>query len=119
MAGGRPTLYDPSYCQIAIDFMAQGYSQTALAGHLSISKDTLYEWMKVHPEFSDAIKIARPKRVMALEIGMLNTESSAVVNARKFALINADKEEWRLPQTMERPQDVEAESKELDFKKPE
>ncbi len=119
MAGGRPTDYDPSYCEIAIDFMSQGYSQTALAGHLSISKQTLYNWMQEHPEFLDAISIAKPKRVAALEFGMLNTESSAVVNARKFALINADKDEWRLPQTMEKPQESEAESKELVFKKPE
>ena len=31
---GRPTLYRPEYCERAIAFMSQGYSVTALAGHL-------------------------------------------------------------------------------------
>ena len=92
---GRPSSFKEEYCDIAIDFMSKGFSQTALAGHLSISKDTLFEWIKLHPNFADAINIAKPKRVEALERTLLTTESSAVVNARKFALLNADAKEWR------------------------
>ena len=53
---GRPTKYDPDFCQIAVDAMAKGFSKEAVAGHLQISKDTLYAWIKLYPDFSYAIK---------------------------------------------------------------
>lgn len=53
---GRPTKYDPEMIREVVPYMSQGYSKEALAGHLSISKDTLYEWVKLYPDFSDAIK---------------------------------------------------------------
>ena len=31
MAGGRPTKYDPKFCEIAIEVMGRGFSKTALA----------------------------------------------------------------------------------------
>lgn len=96
MTIGRPTKYDESYCQVAIDFMGQGYSLTALAGHLGVAKSSIYEWMSANPEFSSAISMARTGRVLALERDMLTSDNNAVINARKFALINADKDEWQL-----------------------
>ena len=51
----RPSKYDPSYCQIAEDYLAEGYSKNTVSAKLDIHKDTLYEWIKVHPEFSDSI----------------------------------------------------------------
>lgn len=58
---GRPTKYDPKYCQEIIDFMSTGKSLTAFAGEIEINKATLYDWEKVHPDFHDAINIARQK----------------------------------------------------------
>ena len=52
----RPTKYDPVMCQKVVPFMAQGFSQKALAGHLEISEDTLYAWIKQYPEFSESVK---------------------------------------------------------------
>ena len=45
----------------AIEVLSQGYSMTALAAELDISKDTLYRWIKENENFSDAISRARPK----------------------------------------------------------
>jgi DNA-binding XRE family transcriptional regulator len=53
---GRPTKYDPAFCQRVIDFMAQGFSKEAVAGELHIHKETLYEWEKAHKDFSDSLK---------------------------------------------------------------
>jgi hypothetical protein len=54
-----------------VPFMSQGYSKEALAGHLSICKDTLYEWIKKYPDFSDAIKEGASKSQMFWEqLGM-------------------------------------------------
>ncbi|MBP6913432.1 MAG: hypothetical protein KBC00_02375 [Candidatus Levybacteria bacterium] len=53
---GRPSKYDIKFCDISQRFMGEGYSKEALAGKLGISRDTLYQWCKTYPEFSDAIK---------------------------------------------------------------
>lgn len=59
MAGkrGAPTLYDPQYCEDLIDHMIKGLSFESFAATIWVHRDTLYEWVKVHPEFSDAKKI--------------------------------------------------------------
>lgn len=103
MPAGRPTLYDPKYCDEVVDFMGQGYSYTAFAGHLRINLDTLYEWQKVHPEFSEATKIARQVRCATLEREMLESDVSPRITARIFALKNAAPHEWR-----DKPDDNEA-----------
>jgi len=58
---GRPTKYDPKYCQEIIDFMSRGDSLTAFAGEIQVSRETIYEWERTYPEFSDAINTARYK----------------------------------------------------------
>lgn len=59
--GGRPTLYKPEYCEMIIEFMGRGFSKEAFAGHLKISKNTLYEWIKSNAEFQDAAQIAEER----------------------------------------------------------
>jgi len=92
---GRPTLYRPEYCQRAIDFMGQGYSVTALAGHLGVAKNAVYEWMAAHRDFGDAVNIGRAARVSALETKLLTTSQGVGVTAAIFALKNADPDEWQ------------------------
>lgn len=80
---GRPTKYDPAFCEMAIEFMAEGYSKEALAGHLQISEDTLYEWIKVHKDFSEAIKIASKRSQLKWEkIGIDNILSTSEFDAQ-------------------------------------
>lgn len=55
MPAGRPSKYDPSMCEDAKAFMAEGYSKEALAGKLGIAKSRLYVWMEEKQEFRDAI----------------------------------------------------------------
>jgi hypothetical protein len=94
-AGGRPSEYDPIYCSQVIDYMAQGYSLTAFAGSIRKARDTVYEWIKVHREFSDAVARARSSRVAALEVKLLRSRKGAETSAAIFALKNADPVEWR------------------------
>jgi len=61
MPAGRPTKYDPKYCDEIIEFMKDGRSIVAFAAHIEVADVTLYEWKKVHPEFSRAIKVAMAK----------------------------------------------------------
>ena len=92
---GRPTDYRPEYCEAVVSFMAQGYSLTAFAGSIRVARDTLYQWMKAHREFSDAVNRARPARVAALESKLLTARRGGEVAASIFALKNADPVEWR------------------------
>ena len=95
MAAGRPTKYKEAYCNEVIETMATGLSLTAFAGEIGVSRDTVNEWTRVHPEFSDAVKVGQAKRVKYLERTMLDGEFGPRVTARIFALKNADPDEWR------------------------
>lgn len=55
---GKPSLYKPEYCQMLIEHMKQGYSYETFAVDIGVHRDTLYEWEKVHPEYSDTKKRA-------------------------------------------------------------
>lgn len=58
---GRPTSYDPKYCDELMEFMAQGYSYEAFAGKISVTVGTLYEWEKANKDFSEAKELAFAK----------------------------------------------------------
>lgn len=75
--------------------MGLGYSLTAFAGTIGVCRDTLHEWTREHPEFSDAVKVAKAKRTFTLETKLLNGEIGPHVTAAIFALKNAAPEEWR------------------------
>ena len=92
---GRPSEYRPEYCDAVLAFMSQGYSLTAFAGSIRMARDTVYEWIKAHREFADAVARARPARVAALEAKLLRSRKGAETSAAMFALKNADPTEWR------------------------
>ena len=58
---GRPTKYDESMCEKVIDLMSQGKSIVQVAAEFNVSKDTIFEWEKVHEEFSDSLTLGRLK----------------------------------------------------------
>jgi len=93
--GGRPTKYEVRFCQACIDFMGLGYSLTAFAGSIGVSRSTVNLWMNEHAEFSDAVKVGQAKRTMKLEGTLLEGETGPKVTAHIFALKNADPEGWR------------------------
>lgn len=102
MPAGRPSKYDPKYCEEVVKVMGKGLSLTAFAGHIGACRDTINEWRSVYPEFSDACKRGQAKRTQYLEGGMLERDMPGpAVNARRFALANAAPEEWREKQSLE------------------
>lgn len=58
---GRPTKYKPRYCKDLVKFMSEGYSYQAFAAKIDVHIDTLYEWEKRHPAFSEAKNLAYAK----------------------------------------------------------
>jgi hypothetical protein len=62
--GGRPTDYLPEYCDDIVNwFLDESVVPLPLfadyAIKLGVSRETLHEWRRVHPEFSDAYKKAK------------------------------------------------------------
>lgn len=55
---GRPTKYDPAFCEQVIELGEQGKSRTQIARTLGVVRQTLTDWEASHPEFSDAMSIA-------------------------------------------------------------
>jgi hypothetical protein len=53
---GRPTLYKEEYNIKAYKLCLLGSTDSDLAGFFEVSEDTIYEWKKVHIEFSEAVK---------------------------------------------------------------
>lgn len=99
--GGRPTKYDPAFCDMARESMRIGYSKTATAGSLGVCKATFDTWCKEHPEFLGAVKDGETLRVLKLEGDLLSAETGPMVTSRIFALKNAAPDEWREKQITE------------------
>ncbi len=59
----RPTKYDPSFVEKVDQYLANATRENmhlpkieSFAIFLDVHKDTLYEWAKKYPEFSDSLK---------------------------------------------------------------
>lgn len=59
MAGGRPSTYDPAYCEDVVTYGKAGKSVAWIATELDVCKQTLFNWMDAHPEFLDAMTRAK------------------------------------------------------------
>jgi hypothetical protein len=64
---GRPTKYKPEYCDAVIEHMSKGLSFESFAAIIGTHRDTLYEWVKVHPSFSDSMKTGQAKSLLFWE----------------------------------------------------
>lgn len=58
MTAGRPTKYREDFCDKVIELGKAGKTQVQIASELDICEDSLYEYMKKFPKFSEAIKKA-------------------------------------------------------------
>ena len=74
--------------------MSQGFSLTAFAGHIKVSRDAVYDWIRAHAEFSNAVKIGQTSRLTFLEKKLLNSNGKDTI-ASIFALKNAGPDEWQ------------------------
>lgn len=65
---GRPTLYKEQYPEQAYKLTLLGLTLEELAEFFSVCLDTLHEWKKVYPDFSDAI--ARGRTIADAEVAV-------------------------------------------------
>jgi hypothetical protein len=61
---GRPTEYDSSYCQKAIELGTKGKSLEQISGALGITYRTLCNWRDSHEEFFHALEEAKIREMI-------------------------------------------------------
>jgi hypothetical protein len=88
--GGRPTKYDPVYCERVIELGEQGASVVEMAYSIRVARSTLEEaWPASYPEFSEALTRAREASQVWWEIagrvGMTSDKFNASVWSRSMA----------------------------------
>ena len=102
---GRPTEYHEDMCQKVITFGKQGYSRTAIAAKLGISRQTLYLWVKQYPDFFDAMEKAVEESQIfwedALRLTAMGALEKANATATIFALKSQFQQDWKEIRTTE------------------
>ena len=56
---GRPSNYDPAFCEEVIDLGRKGKSVEQIASILNVSLRVLYDWRDKHEEFLHALEYAK------------------------------------------------------------
>ena len=59
MTVGRPTLFDPSYCDKVVDLGALGKSVEQIATFMGVSLRVIYLWRDTYPDFMHALEDAK------------------------------------------------------------
>lgn len=103
---GAPTAYRKAYAHMLVDFCAKGYSLTAFAGHIRVSRACLNRWGEQYPEFKEALQIAKAARAECLEREAMTSENSAFIGFRLKALPNCAPDDWRDTQSIEITQNI-------------
>lgn len=95
--GGRPTDYDPAHCKKVIEWGKAGKSRTWMAAELGVTRECVYNWMREHPEFSDAMAhallLSQQWWEDAGQVGMVSDKFNNGVWSRSMAA--RFPEEWR------------------------
>jgi transposase len=87
---GRPTDYDPAYCERVIELGKQGASVVEMAVDIGVSRSTLEtNWPAAHPEFLEAFTHARECSQVWWEkagrVGMVDNTIYASIWSRSMA----------------------------------
>jgi hypothetical protein len=56
---GRPSPYKEQYCDQVEKLCKLGATDKDIADFFEVNEDTIYEWKKVHPKFSESIKAGK------------------------------------------------------------
>jgi transposase len=82
---GRPSQYDPLYCERVIELGKLGKSVEQIAAQIGVGTKTMYNWRDEHPEFLHAMDIAKELELDWWE----NIAQSMMVEDKDSAKLNS------------------------------
>src|SRR5690625_2115735 len=99
----RPSKYRHEYCDMVVEHMSEGASLTSFAAEIDVSRETISEWSRVHPEFSVAVKKGKAKCASWWERLGRTGAMGGDVNPTLviFGLKNMSPEDWREKQEID------------------
>lgn len=111
---GRPSKYEPRFCNEVVEHLASGASLTSFAAEIDVARSTINEWMSVHPEFSEACARAKAKCAAWWERVNrgLATGGDGNIGAVKLGLLNMGKDDWSERVSLEHSGQIDTASKE-------
>jgi hypothetical protein len=92
---GRPTLYRPEYPDLARRFCVLGGSNEDLADFFEVSRSTIDEWLRVHPEFAEAVSKGRDIIDMVVADKLLSRVMGYTYEGKKYVLHRGEEKEVR------------------------
>lgn len=96
---GRPTKYEERFCDELVADMADGFSVSAFAGKIGVSRSTINEWAGEHSEFSEALDVGKAQRLRfweqtAINVAAKGTGGPGAASVITFGLKNMGGDEW-------------------------
>ena len=92
---GRPTKYQPGFVERVLGLDPPA-TNTSIAAALGVHVDTVIEWRKIYPAFSDAVKTAKERADDQVESALYhNANVKHNVAAQIFWLKNRRPDKWR------------------------
>lgn len=82
---GRPSKYDPAYCERVIELGRLGKSPAQIAADIGVAKQTLANWGEAHPEFLAALTRAKTLEQAWWEDAAQNGQAQSVIGASVWA----------------------------------
>jgi len=82
---GRPSLYDTAYCEKVIELGKLGKSTEAIGAMLDVGTATIYRWRDEHPEFREALELAKEHELLWWE----TIAQSYMIESKDTERINA------------------------------
>lgn len=84
---GRPTKYKPEFADTVLKAAAEGFSLSAAAAELGLSREQLTEWGTVYPLFGEALNRARVARSQFWERKLLNASEARSVTGGQAQIL--------------------------------
>jgi hypothetical protein len=92
---GRPTSYKPEFAELVTGYCLLGAKEPQLAEIFGVNQDSIYEWKKRYPKFSEGIKIGREVADAKVAKSLYRKALEGDTVACIFWLKNRQPEQWR------------------------
>jgi hypothetical protein len=92
---GRPSLYRPEYSDLARRACVLGATNEELASFFEVSRSTIDEWQRVHPEFAEAVHKGRDMIDMVVADKLLARAMGYTHEGKKYVLYRGEEKELR------------------------